>query len=281
MKKLLTTLDLFALLPELQDCLSGNPDKWLHGKRYLHVDNGADILAVAHLDTVLQTDHYQIQWWNKRIINCPQLDDRIGLFVILHVLPYLGIHTDILLTTDEEIGQSTASDFADDFKDGNGKFYNWGYEFDRRGTGAVLYDYEDSEHWERSIRESFDVFQGTFSDISCLDSIGCCFANFGVGYHEEHTLRCFLEIDELVNQVNKFVEFYANNKDTSFSYLPSVRTSGVSNWLYRDADQYDGYSCRFCNEEIDEGYLCEDCQLWAIEELDYMVLRKDSIYYDN
>ncbi|MCP6726064.1 hypothetical protein NL526_28810, partial [Klebsiella pneumoniae] len=66
-------------------------------------------------------------------------DDRLGLYYIMEILPSLGINVDVLLTTDEEIGQSSASEF----KKAEGKQYNWMFMFDRHGYGnVVMYQYE-------------------------------------------------------------------------------------------------------------------------------------------
>ncbi len=50
----------------------------------------------------------------------------------------MGINVDVLLTTGEEMGQSSAAYF-----DPGEKKYNWMFQFDRGGTDVVTYDYGD------------------------------------------------------------------------------------------------------------------------------------------
>jgi len=106
-------------------------------RKFYFMDNEADILAVAHLDTVQQTVKFSMDKKNG-LIHSPQLDDRLGAYIILeHLLR--DMNYDVLLTIDEEKGRSTARSFN------NGKKYNWMFSFDRRGTDAVMYQYESPE----------------------------------------------------------------------------------------------------------------------------------------
>jgi acetylornithine deacetylase/succinyl-diaminopimelate desuccinylase-like protein len=81
------------------------PENW-----YAFRDNGASVLAVAHLDTVVR--HQQrlcnfVETAGGEIVYSGALDDRLGAYVILDMLPKLGINVDVLLTVGEESGQST------------------------------------------------------------------------------------------------------------------------------------------------------------------------------
>jgi hypothetical protein len=64
----------------------------------IHIDRGCKILGVAHLDTVLSaTPHLE-----NSLVMTPTLDDRLGVWVLLHLLPSLGFNDyDILLTDNE------------------------------------------------------------------------------------------------------------------------------------------------------------------------------------
>ena len=108
----------------------------------IHIDRGSKILGVAHLDYVMK-DSPQ---WEDGTIWTAQLDDRLGVFNLLYLLPRLGMPKyDILLTDSEESGQSTARYFAPP----KGRTYNWVFEMDRQGENPVCYQYEDAELVER------------------------------------------------------------------------------------------------------------------------------------
>ncbi|GAF93879.1 unnamed protein product, partial [marine sediment metagenome] len=95
----------------------------------IFIDNGGDILGVAHSDNY-GTDyggnntHFNII--ENRIYNA-SLDDRAGVYILLDLLPKLNIKCDVLITIDEEIGASSAQLFETE------KEYNWMFEFDRTG----------------------------------------------------------------------------------------------------------------------------------------------------
>ena len=109
-------------------------DEW-----FIFIDNGADTLAVGHLDYV----KYHKAVMEEGILKCGQLDDRLGVWIILELLPAMGIQSDILLTTNEEKGLSTAGLFDLSVVGKQDHQYNWMYEFDRRGKEVVMYKYED------------------------------------------------------------------------------------------------------------------------------------------
>jgi hypothetical protein len=138
---------------------------------YFFKDNGADVLAVAHLDTV-QPHHNRpaqiIDTADGMVVYSGALDDRLGAYVILELLPALGIEYDWLLTTGEEMGMSTASYFNPPA----GKDYNWMIEFDRGGTDVVMYQYEDKESLKLIRRSGAQIGDGIFSDICYLEHLG-------------------------------------------------------------------------------------------------------------
>lgn len=203
---------------------------------YIYKDNGAKILAVAHLDTVISTFanwtfEKAVLGANRRKETClfnPQLDDRLGVYIILDLLPqFLGESAyDILLTNDEEVSASTAEDFIPP----EGKEYNWIFQFDRRGTGAVLYDYEDTE-WRATVDEYLHVEQGSFSDICKLYDLRVKGLNVGTGYHDEHQDWCYMVEEEVIEQVEAFIRFFKRHAATKFPHDPTTkRWSKFSAW---------------------------------------------------
>ena len=102
----------------------------------IYIDRGSPILGVAHLDTVANGNLPKPKWLNGPdgfpIVNSIALDDRLGAWVLLDLLPSLGLTFDVILCDSEERGRSTAESFQPT------REYNWGFEFDRAGTDTVL-----------------------------------------------------------------------------------------------------------------------------------------------
>jgi hypothetical protein len=176
------------LTDDIQDfTFLGNTRFTQHGPM-IHIDRGSKILAVAHLDWVLW-DH---PTYYNQYVCCPQLDDRLGAWVILDLLPSWGLEYDVLLCDSEEVGNSTAQYFKTE------KEYNWMFEFDRSGTETVMYQYEQPRYTKILRDFQFDVGIGSFSDIAYLDELGCAGFNFGTGYYHEHTYRCFADLTDTI-----------------------------------------------------------------------------------
>lgn len=189
----------------------------------IHIDRGGDTLAVAHLDWVKWAKPRFSQ--KKGRIYCPQLDDRLGVWVILDLLPTLGVYSDILLTDSEECGRSTAKDFT------TTKQYNWMYQFDRRGTDTVLYDYDSKENRNRLEESGLTTGYGSFSDICRLDHLGISGWNVGTGYHHEHSHACYGELADTISQAIKFSGFWEKHKDILIPAPPKpVYDYGYSNY---------------------------------------------------
>lgn len=181
---------------------------------YIHKDRGSNILAVAHLDSVNPYDHFYVNnFAGVDHVFSTRLDDRLGAYIILSLLPELGISTDVLLTEGEEIGKSTAKHFRTD------KQYKWMFSFDRRGDGAVHYRYNRAE-WLAILKKHFgSVLHGSVSDIDYLSHLGCCGVNVGTGYHEEHHLMAHANMAETASQVGKFMQFYQTHKRDAYPYV--------------------------------------------------------------
>ncbi len=169
----------------------------LQGKQYRFVDNGSKVLAIAHCDSIdCGTNHFNQK---GNLVYNTSLDDRLGIHIILDVLPNMGIVPDILLTDDEEIGRSTAQLF-DVYKS-----YNWMFQFDRKGTDAVCYEFLRMEPY---IEKYFKLGWGTFSDICWLEHLGCCGLNVGTGYYKEHTKESYADLHHTATQIYKFAKFW-------------------------------------------------------------------------
>lgn len=170
------------------------------------------ILGVAHCDYVSEAWSYPQR---KRCLNADcivagQVDDRVGIWILLDILPnYLDF--DVLLTTDEEIGRSTSQDVMEPLP------YNWTFQFDRRGTDVVDYGMASPEMKELfSIETGIDFGQGSFSDICWLSEESGSKLNIGTGYHNEHTPDAYVNLNECYSQVMKFLKFSKKYQYTRF-----------------------------------------------------------------
>jgi len=202
----------------------------LKDRDYLYINNNANILGVAHCDTVFDSDiNKNIYAESQDYIISPVLDDRAGVFTLLNFLPqyYPNIKYDILLTRDEEIGNSTANLFE------TSKQYHWIFEFDRRGTGAVLYDYEFSNQWVSAVSKNFKIDMGSYSDISSLMHLNCCGLNIGTAYYNNHSINSYLNKKEYLKQAKRFADFYHKNKNRYFEY---------ENEFYYDEIEFEDYN---------------------------------------
>lgn len=185
------------------------------GMAHYFKDNGSSVLGIAHLDTV-QGERWST--WARTskdlYIFSPCLDDRLGAYIILELLPHLGVKVDWLLTEGEESGQSTGADFEPS------KLYNWMFQFDRRGDGMVMYQYDNAEMRKMMKESGWKVEWGSFSDICHMNFMECKGFNFGTGYHDEHSVNSYALLSETVGSVTKFVDFYHQYKNTRFPHNP-------------------------------------------------------------
>lgn len=202
---------------------------------YFYRDHGSNILAVAHLDTVgaaHQRDCHFLNTADGEVVYSRALDDRLGAYIILELLPALGIQHDILLTVGEESGRSTAAGF----REPRGKEYDWIIEFDRGGTDVVMYQYDDDLTRERVRRSGARVGEGSFSDIAYLEHLGVKAFNWGVGYRDYHGPRAHAFLDDTFSMVAKYLTFYDQNKGT---FLPHDESDEPNWWEYDQLDAAD------------------------------------------
>lgn len=195
---------------------------------YLFKDNGSRVLAVAHLDTVglpHQRGCHFLQTEGGLVVYSRALDDRLGAYVILDMLPKLGIETDLLLTVGEESGNSTAAYFDPP------KQYDWMIEFDRGGTDVVMYQYDDDDTRRLVKASGARVGDGILSDICYLEHLGVKGFNWGVGYRDYHSPRAHAYLDDTFNMVDRFVLFHEMNEGF---YLPHEESQESSGWNVRN-----------------------------------------------
>jgi hypothetical protein len=203
---------------------------------YWFKDNGARILAVAHLDWVHAADHFEVLTLRatkrrKHLeVYSAALDDRLGAYVIAEVLPKLGVNADILFTTDEECAMSTGVYFDPP------RQYDWLFSFDRAGNDVVGYQYQAEPAWQAAVKDSRLIAgHGSYSDIVDIDA-GCLGFNFGVGYHDQHTFRCHAALSDVDECVGRFMRFHKIYAGVAMPYTPRPRLvqSTATHYTYFD-----------------------------------------------
>lgn len=219
-------------------------------KKLVFIDNGAPVLGIAHLDSVSTLNHfYSFRIGEERFVFSPKLDDRLGVYVLLSLLPSLGVHMDILLTTDEESGRSTGANFTPP------RQYNWMFQFDRTGDDVVHYQYNTPKLISRLKKAGFkNPSRGAASDISKMGHLKCLGFNVGTAYLDYHTEWARANLTVLASQTAKFLTFYKHNKDIAMPYDPPT-PSYPSRSNFWDEDYYNTrYGskaiCRRCNGEF-------------------------------
>lgn len=253
-------------------------------------DRGADILAVAHLDSVDKQAFCNISLSERKIYS-PWLDDRLGAYIILFLLQKMGITTDILLTEGEESGRSTAQHFQTDEFPVHDRKYNWIVEFDRRGEDVVMYDYGTVELADKLRKHGFEIGIGSFTDICYLGHLKRSAFNVAIGYENYHSGGAWADLDVLDRQINRFVSFYKEYKDEVMEYSGrryEHRTAYVGYGYDYDTDDYHGWkyayqggsttknyvkhsiTCKWClgkqiiNPQDEDNAYCDDCGVCVI-----------------
>jgi hypothetical protein len=204
---------------------NGTPD------RYAYRQGTIPLLGVAHADTVLNSDFFEFDGVSK--VASPELDDRLGLWTLLHGLPSIGCDDYSILVTDfEEIGQSTAAAFDSPID------FNWIFQFDRRGTGVVNYEYADSGLFDSLLTSAFGkLHRGSFSDICSLTDLGVKGFNVGTAYYNEHSMGCWANLKELRKQMTNFHKFFNSFKGWMLPHTPPRRRQN-NDWDYWTRDAF-------------------------------------------
>jgi hypothetical protein len=238
---------------------------WARDERfYWYKDNGADVLAVAHLDHVQDDGTAQvIDTAAGPLVVSGALDDRLGAYVILDLLPKLDVKVDWLLTTGEESGASTAREFAEDWdaQGDDAKEWNWIIEFDRGGTDVVMYQYETPELVDLVRDAGAQVGMGSYSDIAVLDDLGVAAFNWGVGYEDYHSPRSHAWLNDTFKMVARFVRFYQANADRYLAHEGGGwgRYDDVGFEMEADCGHMVDFDDDTCYEEIDGYTRCLRC----------------------
>lgn len=267
--------------------------------RYLHVRHPEDpkILSVCHVDTVQKLSDTLTYSKRKRTLYGTGFDDRLGYWILTHLLDKIGCPCDLLICDHEEEGKSTAQYFH------GGDYYNWIVEFDRGGEDVVDYGQADDDLQADLKDAGFKIGWGSFSDICFMNTSTAAF-NVGIGYHKAHSVASECNVDELYRQIDRFSTFYHRYKGVKYR-APKPTTSyssWFSDWSYGSSkggktvgvtdysDDYDttyfgnDFPCDHCGGDIIGGvykatdpghkagilYICEGC-VSDMQEMGYDV----------
>ncbi len=219
-----------------------------------YINNGSDVLGVAHLDTV-QAPAPTRRTRGK--LHSPTLDNRLGAFLVCHYIPTHIGNIDILLTDNEERGRSTGQYFHPS------KTYNWIFSFDRGGADNVLYQYDSIAMRAELENFGLDVGIGSYSDIVDMSHLGANGVNFGCGMQNYHFQDSYTRTSVLLSQLAKFRRFFVAHKNTAMEYVKRERPESIYGSMH-----YDYTDCDECNQEFTDdknlGYiwdygLCKSC----------------------
>lgn len=228
---------------------------------YYHFrDNGASVLAVAHLDTVVAPNRRKAVYrtsQNGPFVVSGSLDDRLGAYVITHLLPALDVSCDWLFTVGEEQADSTAA-----FFDPQGKDYDHVIEFDRGGTDVVMYQYEDAASRQAVKESGARMGQGSFSDIAYLEHLGVKAFNWGAGYGGNyHSEKGYAFLYDTFAMVARYQRFYALNLGKPMPHVQEEPDYWYSSSRKGSQDYDDEHRCWACDAyavNLETGY-CKEC----------------------
>lgn len=235
---------------------------------FLYAKGEHPVLLVAHMDTV-HTENVKEIYYNKGKVYSPQGiggDDRCGIYMILNIVNELKCH--VLFTEDEEIGCIGANKFTKISQYKNLPV-NYIVEFDRKGDNdAVFYECDNEEFTEFVTEDGFFKENwGSCSDISYVAPyMGVAAVNLSCGYHEAHTLKEYVVLDEMEKVIVEAKKMIAKEVEKPFEY---IEMQYVSNYKYGSSsrgyyDYYDDWDYYGYNgyaktpQEIDEGDIAYD-----------------------
>jgi hypothetical protein len=238
-------------------------------QRYLYRPGVTDEspLLICHADTVLASRAYQ---YNAKtsVVTCAELDDRLGIAVLLAIIESVGLdclHLSdcaMLITDNEEIGQSTSALFAADCIQNPERFGrpNWLLNFDRRGTDSVCYGYENDTLSSLLRHCGHTIGQGTCSDISRMENLGVSGVNIGIGYQNEHSLKCSVYLRDTLQSILRAECFCSQFGHIRFEFVPPKKhvyaqyNSVVAKPFYKPIKQAQN-PYQWTNDLV-----CDDCQ---------------------
>lgn len=214
--------------------------------RYLFIprchNEAKRVLAVVHTDVSKGDQNISfnlLEHDGRLVINSRALDDRLGLFMLVQLSRYHDF--DLLVTTDEEIGASSATDFILQYRD---RYRcNWIFSIDRcvKQTlpfqpSVVLYQYHDDDMVKLCETAGFYVEYGSYSDIAVMEDLNVKGFNFSAAYRHEHSDACHAYWDEVNSCLDTINRFLATYSATYLKHEDPYRWSNY--WIYNSVTTY-------------------------------------------
>lgn len=219
------------------------------GARLAMKYNGGDILFVAHMDF---NGTGKVHFVGPDKVISSALDDRAGCAIAWNWQRWTGQPCDIVFTDYEECADSTLRNLGRGVLDR----YRVIVQLDRRGGDAVVYGYTEME---RAISGHFSVGAGSFSDICAIEQVSPVSAfNMGVGYHVEHTEKCYLDANETTAQIETLARWLVDTAGQRFEREADDPTGEAVDWHW--TSRYDTGKLAGSSEALDwfEGDLWGD-----------------------
>ena len=207
---------------------------------YLYFRGESPVCLVSHLDTVhrelpvnILIDEESGLMWSPQGIGG---DDRCGTFAVLYILANQLKENKpkptILFTTNEEIGCLGASKASREIPKDMIEHLKFLVEIDRRGTDDCVFYGTRNKVFEEFI-ESFGFVKahGSCSDISKLSPAwDIASTNLSSGYFSEHTKSEYINVNNLMNTINKIINILADDRTINgekFEYQPDPEPEPV------------------------------------------------------
>ena len=197
---------------------------------FLYARGEAPVMLVAHMDTVHDEPAATIcRSGCGRYVASPQGiggDDRAGCHMALEIAKRARCH--LLFCEDEETGARGARAFA---ASGIEPAVNYIVGLDRRGENdAVFYGCDNPEFAEFVTGFGFEEASGSFSDISVIaPALGIAAVNISAGFYSEHTLREYVDMEAVANNIRRAAEMAAAPTGR-FGYVERARAFEGFGW---------------------------------------------------
>lgn len=195
---------------------------FIETKDYLIVTGDIPVALVAHLDTVFEAPPTNIYFdvinnvcWSPEGLGA---DDRAGVYAIIQIVEK-GLRPSIILTTNEEIGALGARALGQiecPIKD-----LKYVIELDRQGKDdCVFYDCGNEDFYDYIKNFGFNFNIGTYSDIKFFcPQWDVAAVNLSIGYFEEHSYAEYLNVDYLLDTIQKVINILNSENKPHFSYM--------------------------------------------------------------
>lgn len=225
------------------------PTKYIYAPKV-----GANVLLVAHLDTVVKsTVQFKVKTVNhKREYHSKGTtaigaDDRSGVFTILEYLRLHGDNVSILFTCGEEIGGVGISQFVRDKIDLS--HIKLAIEIDKAGLPNVACVYDDMDQVLSDYLEGqgYELIYGSYTDICDLQDVGISSVNISANYYRQHTSQEYCILDDIYTTIDLMASTISDLVTNPITFKTDIKKYTFA----RDIGYHGSWSvtpkCAICN----------------------------------